>query len=64
MKIAAPPKIADFGEKGKPINLLFDENWAPPKTADFGGKGKPIALLFDENWVPPKILILVKKVCL
>ena len=56
-------EIWDFGEIGKPIALLFDENWpilVAWRFADemqllwkyciFGEIGKPMALLFDENW--------------
>ena len=55
MEIGHLQKIAHFGDKGKPIALLFDENWAPPKIDDFGDKGKPIALLLYKNLAPPKI---------
>ena len=56
-------KYGIFGENGKPIALLFDENWpflvawrfcermeGRWKYGIFGENGKPIALLFDENW--------------
>ena len=55
-------KYGIFGEIGKPIALLFDENWPFLvawrfaeemqllwKYGIFGEIGKPIALLFDEN---------------
>ena len=44
--------MVDFGEKGKPIALLFDENWAPPKIADFGEKGRARpCFLVEKGWI-------------
>ena len=42
-------KIGNFGEKGKPVALLFGKKRALLKIGNFGEKGKPIALLFGKK---------------